>query len=265
MAESELTTGQLLGIKEKNGRLVMEYVAGFFGDEPIIKQRLATPQEARRFREDKERGQGSDSARPARKPIKRPAGGLGATLSAKKKPGEPAAAGAPKKRLVRKKRIVAPGAESELPGEAVAAPSSSPAAPAPAVVKSSQPSVSYVPDSGSSNQAFIQKLVDDETDKPNYNPGNFQKALDTISKISCPDMKIYRVGVKEGDSDGYYYTQKEFIARDLLGLPMWKPKPESVEEPEKKEEVEESPENNVPAEVIAEQPATAEPVEAPAE
>lgn len=55
MEKGDLTTGQLLSIKEKNGKLVREYVAGFFGEEPIIKQRLLTPQEARRYREDMSR------------------------------------------------------------------------------------------------------------------------------------------------------------------------------------------------------------------
>ncbi len=229
MEKGEYKTGQLLGVKEKNGKLVQEYVAGFFGDEPIIKQRLLTPQESRRYREDLQRakqqgktpseaastaGAGKNGQAPRRKLVRRT------------KPGEPGPAAPLRKRKI--KKIVATEQGGEAPRR------KRPMGRAPEEAAAS-PKMAYLPKQTDSTADFIQNLIDNETDKPDYNPANTQKALDTISKIACPDMKIYRIGTKVGEKEGESYTQKEYIARDILGLPLWKPKVDEPEESESKE------------------------------
>ncbi len=243
MEKGEFKTGQLMGVKEKNGRLVQEYVAGFFGDEPIIKQRLLSPQEARRYREDLERAKKQGKSQSEAIAV---AGAGGAAAPKRKlvrrtKPGE---GGAPvKKRRIKKISAVAREGEGEAPVRRRA-----PGSPAVAEAAPRGPQMAYVPEQSDSNNAFIQQLVDGETEKPNYNPANTAKAIEAISKISCPEMKIYRIG-----QDGDNYSQKEYIARNILGLPIWKDK---VEEPEKKEEEEtkDSSEETAVVEVKADSP-----------
>lgn len=251
MEKGEYKTGQLLDIKEKNGKLVREYVAGFFGDEPIIKQRLLTPQEARRYREDQERAKKGDGGAAEASGMKKPAGGLGRPGLKKRpaKPGEPVK----KKKLIRKRRVPAEGeegaAEEQVP--AVSGGADSPAA--------STPSGSYNVQASNEDQAFVQKLIDDEPEKPNYNPANVQQAMNAIAKIGSPEMKIYRLGTQDGEKEGAFYTQKEFIVRDLVGLPMWKAK----SEPEKPDEGETSETSEARTEEAETTPETAEAASSP--
>ena len=238
MEKGEYKTGQLLGVKEQRGRLVREYVAGFFGEEPIIKQRLLTPQEARRYREDLARGkqEGKSESEAAKEAgTSTPGAPPQRRLVRKLKTGEPG------KKLVRKKRPV------EAPGEEVAEeqsekrPMRMPREAGAGEVGQVAAQMLYVPEGASSNQEFINNLINSEPDKPNFNPANTQAALERINRIGCPDMKIYRVGATEEGKEAEYYSQKEYIAREILGLPLWKPKPDKTEEPETKADVDQKP------------------------
>ncbi|MBU2512532.1 hypothetical protein KJ966_14445 [bacterium] len=242
MEKGDYKTGQLLGVKEKNGKMVQEYVAGFFGDEPIIKQRLLTPQESRRYREDLQRAkqQGKSPSEAAND-----AGARKSGLAPERKlvrrtgPGEP---GAPlRKRKIRKVMVSGPGGETPM--------RRSPMGEAPREGAVNR-EMEYIPEKSNETADFIQNLINGETDKTKYNPANTQKAMETISRISCPDMKIYRFGTKVGDAEGESYTQKEYIARNLLGLPIWKPKPEEPEKTEPAEVV------KVSSELSTEEPAS---------
>ncbi len=229
MEKGEYKTGQLLGIVEKRGKLVREYVAGFFGEEPIIKQRLLTPQEARRYREDKERGvsqgkTGSEAARAAGQV--KPGGALGGASRLKKRPVKPG-------EMVRKRPISARGDQPDETGDESAVqarPQKSEAQTA-----KSAPETNYGSQHTSVNDTFIQQLIDKETEKPNFNPANRQKALTAINRIGCPEMKVFQLGTMQNGKEGYCYSQKEYMARNILGLPIWQAK---SEEPEKKEEAE---------------------------
>ncbi|MCG8333196.1 MAG: hypothetical protein MJE63_01680 [Proteobacteria bacterium] len=233
MEKGELKTGQLLGIVEKRGKLIREYVAGFFGDEPIIKQRLLTPQEARRYREDKERGisegKTSSEASQAAAGRVRPGAGLAGKPGLKRRPAKPGT----------KLKTRPAAARGDAPVEAN---DEAPVRERP--TRSEAPAESSIPQSGygnqqtSENDAFIQQLIDSEQDKPNFNPANRQKALTTINRIGSPEMKIFQIGTLKNEKEGYHYSQKEYLVRIIMGLPLWKPKaevPAPVEE-EKKEE-----------------------------
>lgn len=240
MAENDLKVGQLLSIKEKNGKLIREYVAGFFGDQPIIKQRLLTPQEARIYREDLEKGKkagktGSEAAREAqgappggrvRRTVRKPAAGTAAAA----KPGM-------KKRLVRKPAAGTPPAAAETEAQAAGS------APLPAKRKRAAQDVekketaAYFPQAAANDESFLQNLINSEEDKPDYKPDNYAKALNAIRKIGSPDMKIFRIGSSSGDKEGEFYRQKEYLARDILGLPIWRQQPaaektEGTQEPQ---------------------------------
>ncbi len=222
MGKEKLKAGQLLDIKEKNGKLIREYVAGFFGEEPIIKQRLLTPQEARIYREDIERGKKSGKTKS--EAIKAASSG-GAS---------------PKKRLVRKKRIAKPGTDEESVEETVEAGEGKKKLrrrkrPGSTDKPAEQAGDQYVPEKGSMTKEFISALVNSEEDKPNYKPEMTQSVIEKINKIGSPDMKIYRIGKKSDSGDGDFYSQKEYIARKELGLPIWKTKPETTETAEKPE------------------------------
>jgi hypothetical protein len=223
MEKGELKTGQLLGIIEKNGKLVQEYVAGFFGDEPIIKQRLLTPQEARRHREDQTRGKRQGQ------PVS------GAALVAGRIKTGPALAGQPGL----KKRPVAPGTPARMRPVATETASAGTAADQsllpqvrtrPARTAEQTPAVpeaaAYTAVSGSGNESYLKNLIDGEPDKTNFNPANKQKALKTISQIGSPEMRVYRIGKKSGEAVGMFHSQKEYLAREILGLPLWKVKAE---------------------------------------
>ncbi|MBU3917694.1 hypothetical protein KKA14_19375 [bacterium] len=213
MEKSELKAGQLLDIKEKNGKLIREYVAGFFGEEPIIKQRLLTPQEARIYREDIERGKKS-----------------GKTQSEAAKSASTGDV-VPGKRLVKRKKIVRPGT-----GEEVVESSAEPVdnekkllrkkEPDSADKSVEQPGEQYMPEKAANTEEFINALVNGEEDKPNYKPGMTKSVIEKIKKIGSPDMKIYRIGKRVGSEEGEFYSQKEYIARKELGLPIWKTKPQ---------------------------------------
>jgi hypothetical protein len=228
MEKAKYETGQLLGVKEKNGKLVREYVAGFFGEEPIIKQRLMTPQEARRYREDVSRGKDEGKSES----------------EAVRAAGSEDGGAAPKRRLVRKKKVARPGkplrkkpaaeaveGEEQAPRPTRVAKAGHGDEVAPAAAQ-----MQYVPDGTGSNQEFIQNLINSEPDKPDFNPANTQAAINNVNKMGCPDMKIYRIGSSEGEKEGEFYTQKEYVARNVLGLPLWKPKPEVENDPDEKEE-----------------------------
>ncbi len=217
MEKSEFKVGQLLDIKEKNGKLIRDYVAGFFGEEPIIKQRLLTPQEARTYREDIDRGKKAGKT--------------------KSEAVKAASSGdvTPKKRLVRRKKIAKPGADGESvevsdePVDGVKKlrrrkkPGSSAAEPV------EQPGGQYMPEKGSNTAEYINALVNGEEDKTNYKPEMTKSVIEKINKIGSPDMKIYRIGKKTDSDEGDFYLQKEYIARKELGLPIWKIKPKTTE------------------------------------
>lgn len=242
MAENDLKVGQLLSIKEKNGKLIREYVAGFFGDQPIIKQRLLTPQEARIYREDLEKGKksgktGSEAAReaqgagpgvPVRRAVRKPAAGTAAAAKpGMKKPGM-------KKRLVRKPAAGAASASEAETGTAGTAPLPAKRKRADQDVEKKE-TAAYFPQASANDESFLRNLINSEEDKPDYKPDNFIKALDAIRKIGSPDMKIFRIGSSSDDKEGEFYKQKEYLARDILGLPIWKELPAS----EKTEEAQE--------------------------
>ncbi len=241
MEKGELKTGQLLGIVEKRGKLIREYVAGFFGDEPIIKQRLLTPQEARRYREDKERGisEGKTSSEASQAAGRaKPGAGLTGKPGLKRKPAKPGA-------KVRTRPIANKGA-APVPVEASEeTPARERPVRAEAPVESNVPQPGYGNHHTSENDAFIQQLIDSEQDKPDFNPANRQKALTTINRIGSPEMKIYKVGTLENEKEGYHYSQKEYLVRNIMGLPLWKPKAEVPAPVE--EEKEETPAENAVA------------------
>ena len=239
MDKTNLKTGQLLGVIEKNGKLVREYVAGFFGDEPIIKQRLMTPREARIYREDLEKGRsegrtGSEAAEVA--------SGMKATSPGRRLAKKPKLARRGDSKTAPISRRARPGQERSQEEETVVSAdqprirrrspdqASDPlAAQAPGV---ESPSMGYVSENGGVDQTYIQTLIDAETEKPNFVAGNTQKAIAAINRLGCPDMKIYRVGQKSGDEEGESYSQKEYMARDIMGLPLWKSKPATTESPD---------------------------------
>ncbi len=225
MEKGGYKTGQLLGVKEKRGKLVREYVAGFFGEEPIIKQRLLTPQEARRYREDVARGKEEGKSE----------------TEAVRDAGQVKQGAAPKRKLVRKKKTDSPrkplrkksaAAIEGTQGEEQVTAARPARAGREAVAPPAAPQMQYVAEGAGSSQEYIQNLINSEPDKPNFNPANTQAAVNSISKIGCPEMKIYRIGSTEGEVEGQFYSQKEYLARTILGLPLWKPKPEIQEEPE---------------------------------
>ena len=242
MEKGELKTGQLLGIVEKRGKLIREYVAGFFGDEPIIKQRLLTPQEARRYREDKERGIGegktsSEAAQAAGRG--RPGAGLVGKPGLKRKPAKPGA-------KVRTRPVAAKGAAPVETDNDVAPVRERPTR-SEAPVESGAPQPGYGNQHAGENDAFIQQLIDGEQDKTNFNPANRQKALTTINRIGSPEMKIFKIGILENEKEGYHYSQREYLVRSIMGLPLWKPKAE-VPAPIEEEKKEETPAEEAPAE-----------------
>ncbi len=213
MEKGDLKVGQLLEIKEKNGKLIREYVAGFFGDEPIVKQRLLTPQEARIYREDIERGKKSGKT--------------------KSEAVKAASAGGVKvkKRLVKRKKVARPGAdESDEVSEPANGVKKLRRRKKPGIEAKSveQAGEQYVPEKGTITEEFINALVNSEEDKPNYNSEMTRSAIEKINKIGSPDMKIYRIGKKTGSDEGEFYSQKEYIARKELGLPIWKTKSETT-------------------------------------
>ncbi len=221
MERGDLKAGQLLGIVEKRGKLLREYIAGFFGDEPIIKQRMLTPQEARRYREDLARGKKAGKSES----------------EAVRSASEAQIEGGANKRLVKKKkrRIVKPGTEREQAASAaandvaVSAEGASINKGVPTATEKQEPEMEYLPEQAADNRNFVKELVASESDKTNFIPENTQKAINAINKLGSPDMKIFRIGKMADDKEGDFYTQKEYIARKELGLPLWKQTPEKTE------------------------------------